>query len=55
MKSRLYVKFILVYFIFGSICFITIATLSSRLTMNYLEKTTAEELYREAKDRKSVV
>lgn len=48
MKSRLYVKFILVYFIFGSICFITIATLSSRLTMNYLEKTTAEELYREA-------
>lgn len=48
MKSRLYIKFILVYLIFGFLCFFVIATLSTQLTMNYLEKEASEELYREA-------
>ena len=50
MKKRriLYVKFIITYVIFGILAFITVATLTSEMTMNYLIKNQAASLYKEA-------
>lgn len=47
-KRTLYVKFIVTYIIFGVLSFITIATLASELTKNYLLKNEAASLYKEA-------
>lgn len=48
MKHSLYYKFILGYLIFGLLSFITLSTISSRMTYNYLLDLKAEELYDEA-------
>ncbi len=48
MTHSLYTKFILGYLLFGLLGFITIATLSSRLTYNYLLEESADTLYDEA-------
>ncbi len=48
MKNRIYVKFLFTYLIFGLLGFITVATLTSDMTMRYLEKQKAETLYKEA-------
>lgn len=48
MTHSLYYKFILGYLLFGFLGFITIATLSSHITYNYLVKEQAESLYSEA-------
>lgn len=48
MKLSLYVKFMLGYIFFGVAGFIAIATLSSRLTYNYLIQSRSETLYDEA-------
>ena len=48
MKHSLYLKFILAYLIFGFLSFFTIAVFSSQLTLDYLTKNEAEDLYREA-------
>ncbi len=36
MKHSLYLKFILAYVIFGLLSFVTVATFSSQMTLNYL-------------------
>ncbi len=48
MKHSLYYKFILGYLIFGLLGFITLATVSSKMTYDFLLDTKAEELYDEA-------
>ena len=48
MKHSIYLKFILIYLIFGLLSFFTIATFSSEMTLNHLTERKAEELYREA-------
>lgn len=48
MKHSLYLKFLLTYLVFGFLSFFVIATFSSQMTMNYLTKSKAEDLYREA-------
>lgn len=48
MKNRLYYKFVLVYLLFGLLSFITVATLTSDLTLNHLKEQKAASLYREA-------
>lgn len=48
MKHSLYIKFILGYLIFGLLGFITIATVSSKMTYDHLLDTKAEVLYDEA-------
>jgi len=48
MKLSLYLKFILGYIVFGIAGFIAIATLSSRLTYNYLIRSRSETLYDES-------
>ncbi len=48
MKHSLYSKFILGYLIFGLLGFVTIATLSSRMTYRHQLNTRAEGLYDEA-------
>ena len=48
MKLSLYVKFILAYIVFGVTGFVVIATLSSKLTYNYLIDSRSETLYDEA-------
>ena len=48
MKHSLYLKFILAYVIFGLLSFVTVATFSSQMTLNYLTDKKAEDLYREA-------
>ncbi|MDO4966473.1 MAG: HAMP domain-containing sensor histidine kinase [Lachnospiraceae bacterium] len=50
MKKRktLYIKFIVTYLIFGVLAFITVATLTSEMTMNYMVKNEAASLYKEA-------
>lgn len=50
MKSKkvLYYKFILAYFIFAVLCFITIATFSSKMYLNHLTTREADAIYREA-------
>lgn len=47
-KRTLYLKFILTYLIFGVLSFITVSTLTSELTKNYLTKNQAASLYKEA-------
>ncbi|RDY28617.1 sensor histidine kinase [Lachnotalea glycerini] len=48
MKSRIYLKFILAYLLFGVLSFITVATLTSDSTMNHLKEKKAESLYKVA-------
>lgn len=48
MKKTLYWKFIAVYLLFGLCGFISIATLTSTLTLNHLTKDKADALYKEA-------
>lgn len=48
MRSTLYLKFIIVYIIFGFLSIFTVATLTFNLTENPLEEKTATSLYREA-------
>lgn len=48
MKHSLYYKFILGYLVFGLLGFITIATISSKMTYHHLVKQKAEVLYDEA-------
>lgn len=48
MRSTLYLKFIIVYIIFGFLSVFTVATLTFNLTESPLEKKTATSLYREA-------
>lgn len=48
MKLSLYLKFVLAYIAFGVAGFITIATLSSKLTYSYLIETRSRTLYDEA-------
>lgn len=48
MKKTLYIKFIVTYLIFGFLCFITVATLTSDMTLNYLVKDKAAVLYEES-------
>lgn len=48
MKKTLYWKFIAVYLLFGLCGFISIATLTSSLTLNHLTKDKADALYKEA-------
>lgn len=48
MKRSLYLKFILAYIAFGVAGFITIATLSSKLTYSYLIEARSKTLYDEA-------
>lgn len=48
MRSTLYLKFTLIYIIFGFLSIFTIATLGSELLTSRLEKRTGAELYKEA-------
>ena len=50
MKSRkvLYWKFVLTYIVFAILCFITIATFSSKMYLNHLINREADALYKEA-------
>nr|WP_330370756.1 hypothetical protein [Johnsonella ignava] len=48
MKIPLYIKFLMAYIIFGAAGFITIATLSSGLTYNYLIRAKSSTLKDEA-------
>lgn len=48
MRTSLYYKFILGYLLFGLLGFITVATLSSRMTYDYLLKEKSDILYDEA-------
>ena len=48
MKSTLYLKFIIIYIIFGFLSFFTVGILSSQLILNRLEKSDSQNLYKEA-------
>ena len=48
MKSTLYIKFIIVYIIFGFLSIFTIATLTAGLISSPLTKAVSTELYKEA-------
>ncbi len=48
MKRHLYAKFLTGYVVFGLLGFIFIAVFSSRLTENYLVRTSGEDIYTEA-------
>ncbi len=48
MKRTLYPKLLLGYAAFGILGFLTIAIFTSRLTLNYIERDTASDLYRES-------
>ncbi len=48
MRGTLYIKFIIVYIIFGLISFFTVATLSSQLTLNKVREDAEDKMYREA-------
>ncbi len=48
MKSALYLKFILIYIIFGFISIFVVATLTCGLTSNFLESSTASSMYQDA-------
>lgn len=48
MKRTLYLKILAGYAAFGILGFLTIATFTSRLTLNYIENDTAADLYRES-------
>jgi len=47
-KRTLYLKLLAGYVAFGILGFLTIATFTSHLTLNYIEKDTASDLYRES-------
>jgi len=47
-KHTLYLKFIIIYLIFGILSFIAIATITSHMTENYLIRNKAASLYKEA-------
>ena len=47
-KKTLYWKFILTYIVFAILCFVTIATFSSRMYLNHLTIREADSLYKEA-------
>ena len=48
MKRTLYLKLLIGYVAFGILGFITIATFTSQLTLNYIKRDTASNLYRES-------
>lgn len=48
MKRTLYPKLLLGYVAFGILGFLTIAIFTSRMTLNYIERDTASDLYRES-------
>lgn len=48
MKRTLYLKFLLGYVLFGILGFLIVSTLTSDLTLNYIEKQTIASLYRES-------
>ena len=48
MKRTLYLKLLLGYVVFGILGFLTIATFTSRMTLNYIEKHTISNMYRES-------
>ncbi|WP_099469510.1 sensor histidine kinase [Konateibacter massiliensis] len=48
MKNRIYMKFIVAYLLFGVMSFITVATLTSDLTLNHIKANRAESLYKVA-------
>ena len=48
MKRTLYLKLLLGYGAFGILGFLTIATFTSRLALNYIIRDTASDLYRES-------
>lgn len=48
MKSTLYLKFIILYIVFGFLSFFSVATLSAQLMMDNLEKSTSQDLYKSA-------
>ena len=48
MKSTLYLKFTILYVIFGFVALFTVATLSSELTRSRLERNEINELYQQA-------
>ncbi|MFA9378252.1 MAG: sensor histidine kinase [Lachnotalea sp.] len=48
MKNRIYLKFLLTYLLFGVLSFVTVATLTSELTLKHLKEKKAESLYKEA-------
>jgi len=48
MRSTLYLKFIIIYIIFGFLSFFAVATLSSTLIIGRLEAETSQTLYKEA-------
>lgn len=47
-KQTLYLKFIIAYIVFGFLSFVTIATLTSDMTLEFLIKDKAAALYKEA-------
>jgi signal transduction histidine kinase len=47
-KRTLYLKLLLGYVVFGILGFLTIATFTSRMTLNYIEKHTISNMYRES-------
>jgi len=48
MRSTLYIKFIIIYIIFGFLSIFTVAALSTTLVMNRMESDTSGTLYKEA-------
>lgn len=48
MRSTLYIKFILIYIIFGFLSVFSVSLITSELMMKQIEKQTSEALYREA-------
>lgn len=48
MKRTLYLKLLLGYVLFGLLGFLTVSTLTSHLTLNYIERQTIAGLYRES-------
>ena len=48
MKSTLYLKFIIIYMIFGFMSLFTVATLTRTLTEEPLERNLASDVYQEA-------
>ncbi len=48
LRRTLYLKFLAAYLLFGFLCVITIATVTSELTLRHLTRERADSLYREA-------
>ena len=48
MRSTLYIKFILVYIVFGFLSIFTVASLTPELMLNQMEQQVASALYRES-------